>query len=95
VARAAGTYGQGFDLVAALVLHARYLPFRDDELNRIPVVQGRFGTGRLLRTPLLNALFVERSSTAYLIGGSVRPRMLRQVAADLVHTIESGERGRP
>jgi hypothetical protein len=88
VARAAATYGDGFDLVAALVLRDRYAPFRPDELDRLPEVEGSFGTARLLATPLLNGLYVERDDIAYMIAGVVGRAALVEAAEELVTNIE-------
>jgi hypothetical protein len=39
VARAAATYGSGFDLVAALALRRRFAPFHTEEFERVPEVR--------------------------------------------------------
>ena len=90
IARAAATYGSGFDLVAALVLRQRFAPFQSDELESVPEVDGEFGTGRLLETSLLNGLYVERNGVAYMVAGTVAPDVLEDVAEDLVMEVESG-----
>ena len=90
IARAAATYGSGFDLVAALVLNARFAPFRSDELATVPEVRGRFGSGRLLETPLLNGLYVESGGVVYMVAGTVTPDVLLEVADALVRDIRSG-----
>jgi hypothetical protein len=90
IARAAATYGSGFDLVATLVLNARFAPFRSDELEQVPEVSGTFGTGRLLETQLLNGLYVERSGVVYIVAGTVTPELLLEVADDLVREVQSG-----
>jgi len=88
IARAAATYGSGFDLVAALVLRRRFAPFQSDELERVPEVSGGFGSGRLLETPLLNGLYVERDGVVYMVAGTVTPEVLQAVAEDLVTDIQ-------
>lgn len=90
IARAAATYGEGFDLVAALVLNARFAPFRSEELDRVPEVSSRFGTGRLLETALLNGLYVEANGVVYMVAGTVSPESLVEVADDLVSDVQSG-----
>jgi hypothetical protein len=90
IARAAATYGSGFDLVAALVLRQRFAPFQSDELERVPEVDGEFGSGRLLETSLLNGLYVERNGVVYMVAGTVVPEVLQSVAEDLVTNVESG-----
>jgi hypothetical protein len=89
IARAAATYGSGFDLVATLVLRQRFAPFRSDELEQIPEVKGEFGTGRLLETPLLNGLYVEWAGVVYMVAGTVTPDVLQEVAEDLAKDIQS------
>ena len=88
IARAAATYGSGFDLVAALVLRRRFAPFQTEELERVPEVSGDFGTGRLLETSLLNGLYIERDGVVYMVAGTVTSDVLIDVAEALVDDLE-------
>jgi hypothetical protein len=83
VAQAAGTYGQGFGLVAVLAFPARFSPRTRAFLDKVPTVRGAFGEASLAATPLLNGLVFERAGVAYALAGTVPPRVLEQVATQL------------
>lgn len=82
-ARAAGTYGEGFELVAVLALPQRFFP--EDRLEALPEIPGPWSSGRLAQSPLLNALTAvdEGREIAYVLGGTVEPARLIEVASSL------------
>lgn len=82
-ARAAGTYGKGFELVAVLALPLRFFP--QERLEGLPEISGPWGSGRLARSPLLNALTAVDvgREIAYVVGGTVDPSRLIEVASSL------------
>jgi outer membrane lipoprotein-sorting protein len=83
VARAASTYGRGFDLVAALAFPARF-SFRTRELlDKLPTRQGPWGTASVVATPLLNAMVFERDGVAYALAGTATQPVLERAAAEL------------
>ncbi|CAN5660720.1 hypothetical protein BH24ACT26_BH24ACT26_01350 [soil metagenome] len=81
VAAAAATYGRGYGLVGVLALPERFSP--EDELGGLPSIAGAWGQGHLVQTPLLNGLVFEREGVAYVLGGSVPPRLLKRFATHL------------
>ncbi|MBA3350384.1 MAG: hypothetical protein H0T12_07485 [Actinobacteria bacterium] len=82
-ARAAGTYGKSFELVAVLAVPLRFFPA--ERLEGLPEVSGPWGSGRLARSPLLNALTIVDvgREIAYVLGGTVKPSRLIEVASSL------------
>jgi hypothetical protein len=83
VARAASTYGRGFDLVAALAFPANF-SFRTREfLDKVPTREGPWGTASVVATPLLNAMVFERDGVAYALAGTVTRPVLERAAAEL------------
>lgn len=83
VGRAAGTFGQGFEVVAALAFPAGYSSRTQAVLDAVPRVKGPWGEASLVTTPLLNALVFDRSGVAYALAGTVPPRVLERVATEL------------
>jgi hypothetical protein len=83
VARAASTYGRGFDLVAVLAFPAQ-LSFRTREfLDKVPAKAGPWGTASVVSTPLLNGMVFERGEVAYALAGTVPQPVLERVATEL------------
>ncbi|HEV8648156.1 MAG TPA: hypothetical protein VG276_01880 [Actinomycetes bacterium] len=83
VARAAGTFGQGFGLVAVLAFPDRFSRRTRAFLERVPRVRGAWGEASLVSTPLLNGLVFDRAGVAYALAGTVPPRVLERVATQL------------
>jgi outer membrane lipoprotein-sorting protein len=83
VAGAAATFGDGFELVAALVLSERYSPFTPDELARVQTASGSWGTGHIVETPLFNALTFRRGGIRFILGGTVTTDFLDAAARSL------------
>lgn len=84
VAGAAGTFGHGFELAAALALSERYSPFTAEELARVPTISGEWGAGNIIESPLFNALTFERGGVRFILGGTVTVERLEAAAAALV-----------
>jgi hypothetical protein len=83
VARAASTYGRGFDLVAVLAFPAQF-SFRTREfLDKVPAKAGPWGTASVVSTPLLNGMVFERGEVAYALAGTVPQPVLERVATQL------------
>jgi hypothetical protein len=83
VAGAAGTFGEGFELVAVLALSERFSPFGASELAHVPTISGAWGTGHLVETPLFNALTFERGGIRFILGGTVTRSRLERAATTL------------
>jgi hypothetical protein len=83
VARAASTYGRGFDLVAALAFPARFTPRTREFLGKVPTRTGPWGTASVVATPLLNGMVFERDGVAYALAGTVTQPVLERAAAEL------------
>jgi hypothetical protein len=83
VARAASTYGRGFDLVAALAFPARLTPRTREFLGKVPTRTGPWGTASVVATPLLNGMVFERDGVAYALAGTVTQPVLERAAAEL------------
>jgi len=83
VARAAGTFGQGFGLVAVLAFPDRFSRRSRAFLDKVPQVRGAWGEASLISTPLLNGLVFQRAGVAYTLAGTVPPRVLERVATQL------------
>ena len=83
VAGAAGTYGRGFGVVAALAFPASFSARTRAFLEQVPTVRGPWGEASLVTTPLLNGLLFERGGVGYALAGTVPPRVLERVAAEL------------
>jgi hypothetical protein len=81
VAGAGGTYGDGFALIAVLVLSERHSPFNDDEMTQVPTSVGPWGTARVVETPLLNGMTFDRDGITYVLGGTVPIDALEETAA--------------
>ena len=86
VSGAAGTFGRGFELVAALALSERFNPFGADELARVPAISGPWGTGNIVTTPLFNVLTFEREGVRFILGGTVTRARLEKAAITLANT---------
>jgi hypothetical protein len=80
-AGAAGTYGDGFALIAVLVLSERHSPLNDDEMTQVPKSVGPWGTAHVVETPLLNGMTFDRDGTTYVLGGTVPIDALEETAA--------------
>jgi hypothetical protein len=83
VARAASTYGRGFDLVAALAFPARFTTRTREFLAKVPTRSGPWGTASVVATPLLNGMVFERDGVAYALAGTVTQPVLERAAAEL------------
>jgi hypothetical protein len=80
---AVATYGAGFTVVAAVGIPGR-LGFRfDEQLAKLPSVDTPVGQGKLVQTPLLNALVVSNGGALYAIIGAVPPSQLTSLAGSL------------
>jgi hypothetical protein len=80
---AVATYGAGFTVVAAVGIPGR-LGFQfDEQLAKLPSVDTPVGQGRLVQTPLLNALVVSNGGALYAIIGAVPPGQLTSLAGSL------------
>jgi hypothetical protein len=82
VASAASTYGQGYDLVAALALPARGRRTRDF-LAAMPSKQGPWGNASEIATPLLNTMVFERDGAMVALSGTVGFDTLEGIATQL------------
>lgn len=78
-ARAAGTYGTGFGLVATLALPERYTP----SFDKLPIIQRSWGTASVAQTPILNGLIFTEDGVTYMLGGTVPLPRLEHLAASL------------
>lgn len=88
VGRAGGTYGAGFDLVAAVILPGRQLRRAQRALRDvIPPVDRPYGSVTTVSAPVLNALVVVPPAApgyGYLLSGAVTVAELERLAAGLV-----------
>jgi len=88
VGEAGGTYGTGYDLVAALVLPGRYLRRMRRALGgTLAPVDRPYGEVTVISAPLLNGLLVVpggEGGYGYLVSGSVSAAELERFAAGLV-----------
>ena len=86
VGTGAGTYGDGYAVVAVLTLPAGRVQRAMDRLDGplTPTITGLFGDGKLLATPLINGLLVIRDDVGYVLAGTVNRAVLERVATDLV-----------
>ncbi|HWC39498.1 MAG TPA: hypothetical protein VG476_13250 [Acidimicrobiales bacterium] len=82
---AVSTYGTGFTVVAAVGVPGRVGYQFDQELARLPSVDTPVGKGRLVQTPLLNALVVPNGDALYAVIGAVPPSTLTSLAGSLPH----------
>jgi hypothetical protein len=80
---AVSTYGSGLTVVAAVGVPGRVSFQFDQQLARLPSVDTPVGPGRLVQTPLLNALVVPNGGALYAIIGAVPPSQLTSLAASL------------
>jgi hypothetical protein len=80
---AVSTYGVGFSVVAAIGVPGRVSYQFDQQLARLPSVDTPVGPGRLVQTPLLDALIVPNGGALYAIIGAVPPAELTKLAASL------------
>jgi hypothetical protein len=80
---AVSTYGTGFTVVAAVGVPGRVGFQFDQQLARLPSVDTPVGQGRLVQTPLLNALVVPNGDALYAIIGAVTPSQLTSLAGNL------------
>lgn len=80
---AVSTYGAGFTVVAAVGVPGRVGYQFDQQLARLPSVDTPVGQGRLVQTPLLNALIVSNGGALYAIIGAVPPGQLTSLAGSL------------
>jgi hypothetical protein len=83
VASAASTYGQGYDLVAALAFPARISRRTRDFLEAVPSKRGPWGQASEIATPLLNAMVFERNGAVFALSGTVRFPALEAAATQL------------
>jgi hypothetical protein len=83
VASAASTYGQGFELVAAVALPARFSPRTRAFLEKVPTRTGPWGEASVITTPLFNGMIFDQGGVAYALAGTVSQPVLERVAADL------------
>ncbi len=89
VARAASTYGDGFERVAVLALPTHLSPERADALRSAPVISRSWGAARVLETALVNTLFLTHGDVSFIVSGPVVVEALERVAADLAaHTAD-------
>lgn len=89
IASGAGTYGDGFALVAVLTLDARNYRRARRRVSQTlaPTEFGAFGEGFVITTPLINGMLVDASNgAAYALAGTVTPDVLRELAAGLAAT---------
>jgi hypothetical protein len=86
VAGAAGTYGDGFELIAVLALSEHHSPFDDDEMTQVPTSVGPWGTAHVVETPLLNGMTFEQDGITYVLGGTVPIDALEETAVLLATT---------
>jgi hypothetical protein len=86
VAGAAGTYGDGFALIAILALPEQHSPFDDDEMTQVPTSVGPWGTAHVVETPLLNGMTFEQDGITYVLGGTVPTDALEETAVLLART---------
>ena len=80
VAGAAGSYGDGFELIAVLALSEHHSPFDDDEMTQVPTSVGPWGTAHVVETPLLNGMTFEQDGITYVLGGTVPIDALKETA---------------
>jgi hypothetical protein len=84
VGSAAATYGQGFALVAALAFPDQLSWRTRNFLAQLPQAHGPWDDARVIATPLLNGMIVERGQVAYVLAGTVTQAALERAAAALV-----------
>ncbi|HEX9342346.1 MAG TPA: transcriptional regulator [Actinomycetota bacterium] len=85
VAQAAATYGQRFDLVAALAFPDQISWRTRNFLAQLPQRSGPWGQAGMISTPLLNGMIVEQGGVAYVLAGTVTQAALERAATALVH----------
>ena len=83
VASAASTYGQGFDLVAALAFPAQISPRTRAFLEAVPSKRGPWGEASQIATPLLNSMVFEHEGVAFALSGTVGFPTLERIATQL------------
>ena len=83
VAGAAGSYGDGFELIAVLALSEHHSPFDDDEMTQVPTSVGPWGTAHVVETSLLNGMTFEQDGITYVLGGTVPIETLEETAVFL------------
>src|SRR6266542_1904300 len=83
VASAASTYGQGFDLVAALAFPAQLSPRTRALLDAVPSKRGPWGEASEIATPLLNSMVLEHEGVAFALSGTVGFTVLEGIATQL------------
>jgi len=83
VASAASTYGQGFDLVAALAFPAQLSPRTRAFLDAVPSKRGPWGEASEIATPLLNSMVLEHEGVAFALSGTVGFTVLEGIATQL------------
>jgi hypothetical protein len=84
VGGAAATYGERFDLVAALAFPDQISWRTRRFLDQLPKRDGPWGEAHLISTPLLNGMIIERDQVAYVLAGTVTEPALERAAAALV-----------
>jgi hypothetical protein len=84
VASAASTYGERFDLVAALAFPARISPRTRAFLASVPSSKGPWGEASVIATPLLSSMVVEHGEVAFALSGTVGVPVLERIATQLV-----------
>ena len=85
VGAAAGTYGERFDLVAALAFPNQISRRTRAFLAQLPQKTGPWGTAGVISTPLLNGMIFEHNQVAYVLAGTVTQAALERTAAALVN----------
>jgi hypothetical protein len=83
VASAASTYGEGYDLVAALAFPARISPRTRTFLASMPIRKGPWGEASVIATPLLTSMVFERDGVAFALSGTVGLPVLERIATQL------------
>lgn len=84
VGSAAATYGQRFDLVAALAFPDQLSWRTRNFLAQLPPAHGPWEAGHLITTPLLNGMIIEHNQVAYVLAGTVTQAALQRAAIALV-----------
>jgi hypothetical protein len=80
---AVATYGTGYSVVAVAGIPGRAGNQLNQELAKLPSMDTPVGQGRLVQTPLLNALVVPNGGALYAIIGAVVPGQLATLAGGL------------
>ncbi len=83
VASAASTYGERFDLVAALAFPARISPRTRAFLESVPSRKGPWGEASVIATPLLSSMVFEHDQVAFALSGTVGVPVLERIATQL------------